>query len=85
MKKERNYGIDFLRILSMMFIVILHSIGKGGILDNATILSPQYKIAWYLECFACCAVNIFALISGYVSYRGKEEKIKYSNLINLWF
>lgn len=33
---------------------------------------------------AYCAVNIFALISGYVSYTDKEKKTNYSNYINTW-
>ncbi len=28
--KNRNYGIDALRIISMFMVVILHSLGHGG-------------------------------------------------------
>lgn len=28
--KERNYGIDLLRILSMFMVVLLHLCGFGG-------------------------------------------------------
>ena len=72
MKNKRNYGIDFLRILAMFFVVILHSLGKGGLLDNTVVDSPQYKLVWFMEVCAYCAVNIFALISGYVSFKQKE-------------
>jgi len=81
---ERNLGIDLLRILSMFFIIILHCLGQGGILNNAEINSIQYKFAWFIEICAYCAVNIFALISGYVSYTENEKKVKYSNYINMW-
>lgn len=83
-KKERNYGIDLLRIVSMFFIVILHSLGQGGILNNALLNSNQYKISWFMEICAFCAVDIFAIISGYVSYREEDKPVKYSNYINLW-
>ena len=43
---KRNYGIDLLRIVSMVMIVILHILGQGGVLDAADNLSPQY-IAWH--------------------------------------
>ena len=66
-KKERNAGIDLLRIVSMFFVVVLHSLGQGGILFNTAVGSSQYKVAWLLEIFAYGAVDIFALISGYVS------------------
>ena len=31
--KERNYGIDLLRIVSMFMVVVLHVVGHGDILD----------------------------------------------------
>lgn len=87
-KKEiidnRNYGIDLLKIIAMFFVVILHCLGHGGVLNNVIIDSSQYRLAWFLEIVAYCAVDVFALISGYVSYTNKEKKIKYSNYINLW-
>ena len=35
--EERNYGIDLLRIVSMMMVVLLHVLGQGGILDLSLI------------------------------------------------
>lgn len=83
-KKDRNYGIDFLRIISMFFIVILHCLGRGGLLASVTINSPQYKLAWLMEITAFCAVDVFALISGYASFRKAENKVRYEKLILLW-
>ena len=84
MEEKRNYGIDLLRIVSMFFIIILHCLGQGGILRNAILDSNQYKMAWFIETFAYCGVDIFAIISGYVYYSNKERKIKISNYILLW-
>ena len=81
-KQARNYGIDLLRIIAMFFVIILHSLGRGGILRNVVVDSAQYKFAWLLEIIAYCAVDIFALVSGYVSY---DKKSKTKNYINLWF
>ena len=85
MDKTRNYGIDFLRIVAMFFILIYHLLGNGGIRE-AVISSDvgQFVSVWFWEVFAYCGVNMFALISGYVGYRGSEFRIKYSNLIMLW-
>jgi len=69
----------------MFYIVILHSLGKGGVLDSVNPNSSQYKLVWFLEIIAYCAVNIFALISGYVGYSEKERKYHYSNLLIIWF
>lgn len=82
---NRNYGIDLLRLLAMFMIVILHSLGQGGILANVSKNSYQYVIAWILEIWAYPAVDIFALISGYVNYNDKEKKLKYSNYLKIWF
>ncbi len=82
MVKERNYGIDLLRIVSMFFVIILHSLGRGGLLGHTIINSSQYKTVWLLEIIAFCAVDIFALISGYVSY---NKKTKLKNYFKLWF
>lgn len=80
-KKEREYGIDALRILSMFMVVVLHMLGNGGVLDTAEPLSVNYSVSWLLEIFAFCAVNCYALISGYV---GLGANYKYSNIITLW-
>ena len=66
---KRNYGIDALRIVSMFMIVILHTLGHGGILSSVSIFSGKY-----------CAVNCYALISGYV---GINSKYRYSKIISL--
>lgn len=78
---KRNYGIDFLRILSMFMIVVLHVLGQGGILDNAEINSTHYWVAWAIEIACYCAVNCFALISGYVMYQSRP---KFSRMLELW-
>ena len=81
MKKERIIGIEFLRIISMFFIVILHVLGRGGILNNCELFSPNYFLAWLLEILAFCSVNCYGMISGYV---GVNSNFKYSNIIKLW-
>ena len=83
-KEERNYGIDLLRVFAMFFVVVLHSLGRGGILSNTEFNSTQYKFSWFLEIVAYCAVDMFGLISGYVSYTKKEKTIKFSNYLKIW-
>lgn len=80
-KPARNYGIDALRMLSMLLVVTAHILGPGGILESAKFLSPQYQAAWFLEILAYCSVNCYALISGYV---GIYSKYRYHNIAMLW-
>ena len=81
-KKERNYGIDLLKIISMLMVVILHVLGQGGILDSVTNLSFEGEVFWGLEIFCYGAVNIYAIISGMFGYKSKH---KGSSIINLCF
>lgn len=80
-KTERNYGIDALRMLAMLLVVIAHILGPGGILETVDFMSPQYKAAWLLEIIAYCSVNCYALISGYV---GIHSKHRYHSIVLLW-
>lgn len=66
----------------MFMIVILHTLGQGGILASVTPNSLQFHIAWILEIICFCAVNIYALISGYVLC---DKPFRLYRLINLWF
>lgn len=81
--KTRNYGIDFLRIMSMFMIVNLHILGHGGILSNESLqfLSIRFHLVWLIETICYVAVNCYALISGFV---GINSKFKYSNIFWLW-
>lgn len=80
-RSQRNYGIDLLRIVSMFFVLVLHCLGHGGVLANARVLGAQYHVAWLLETAGYCAVNCYALISGYVGLTGRS---RLSSLILLW-
>ncbi len=78
----RNYGIDLLRIVSMIMIPILHTLGQGKVLENLRPFSASYEIGWFLEIASYCAVNCYALISGFVSYGSKYKR---SNIIYRYF
>lgn len=78
---KRNYGIDLLRIVSMIMVVTLHVLGHGGIFGGLERGSLRYMLAWFLESAAFCSVNTYALISGYV---GGKSKPRCSRLMMLW-
>lgn len=80
--KERNQGVEILRVLSMYMVVLLHILVQGGVLRNAYNGSAQYWISWFIEILCYGAVNIFALISGYVSYN--TTSIKIDRLVKFW-
>ena len=78
---KRNYGIDSLRIAAMFFVTALHIVGIGGIITGSTLLSPQFLTAQLLRIAMLCAVNCYALISGFA---GWDKKPKLSGLVFLW-
>ncbi len=79
-KQERNYGIDFLRIVSMIMVLVLHILGHGWVLDNGNNIKFNNYMAWFLEIACYGATNIFGIISGYVGYKSKH---KYANILYL--
>lgn len=81
MNKERNYGIDVLRIVAMMMIVSLHILNKGGVLWEVNRGSLRYMAVWFWETATFCSVNVYAMISGYV---GIQRKTRLSRVLLLW-
>lgn len=80
-KRERNYGIDLLRILSMFMVVVLHVNNFAGLLGHYDATSLGYIFVWFSEAFAICAVNVYAMISGYVLF---NSKLKLKRILQLW-
>ena len=80
---ERNYGIDLLRIVAVIMIVILHCFTQGGLLNNSISMSKQDCFNVFIVALVYAGVDIFALISGFVSYR-KNLRVDYSRYIELW-
>ena len=79
-KHVRNYGIDILRIFSMINIINLHINLFFGLLNNKNDYFKSKSI-WRLEIFSYFPVDCFGLISGVIGYK----KYKFSKLMYLWF
>lgn len=78
--KQRAYGIDIARLTAMFMVVLLHNLGRGGILDWT--LDSVSDLAYLgIENYAIVAVNVFALISGYLS-AGKPLKAR--SIFSIW-
>lgn len=82
MKNERNYGLDLLRIVLMYMVCIMHTLACGGVLAACTEGTMPYKVFWLLEFLSYCAVDAFALLSGYTA-TGKMRK--FEKLADMWF
>lgn len=81
-KQERNHGIDLLRPVLMFMVCILHTLGQGGVLRASIVGSMGYKAFWFLEILCYCAVDGFAIISGYTA---TNKPRKYERIVDMWF
>lgn len=79
--KKRHEGIDLLRCTAMLMIIVLHIMNHGGILSAAVVGTTSYHGAWLLESAAYCAVNCYALITGYICIKTEH---RYRRIIPLW-
>lgn len=65
MSKSRNVGIDFLRIGSMLMILLAHIL-KGNVSFIELPGSADYYILWTVKTVAAFSVNCFAMLTGYL-------------------
>lgn len=90
-QSKKNYGIELLRILSIVFVLILHILGRGCIYPyvgtEANLINhpANYYIVWYLESAAYGAVNLFAIVSGFVGLYSKFKLNRWLKLYALVF
>lgn len=80
-ESKRNIGLDILRILAMLMVIMLHYLGKGELLEQCNTDFLNYRIYWLLECLSIVAVNCYVLISGYFMIKS-DFKIK--KFLKLW-
>ena len=79
--RERSAGLDLLRSLCMLMVVILHLLGRGGVMAAAVPFSGNYWLTWFWETAAYCAVDCYALLTGYLAVR---SRLRPASLIQLW-
>jgi len=77
---KRNYGVDMAKFLSMFMVIMLHNLLQGGVLSFKT-SSFNNMGYWFLENLSISAVNIFALISGFLMV---DKNFNYHRIIRLW-
>lgn len=76
--KQRNIGLDYLRIISMLGIISLRIIGCGGLAEAA---KGTHSIVFInmVSTISYCSVNVFAMLSGYLYV--EKENIKMEILL----
>lgn len=64
MTKTRNSGIELLRILATLFVVMLHY-NDGRAFTYVADGSVNQYLLFFVESISICAVDLFVLVSGY--------------------
>ena len=84
LNRERNGGIDLLRLVLMYMVCMLHTLQQGGILGEISEGTNRGGDSIYLliNTFSYCAVDGFAIISGYMA---NNRPRKWSRLVEMWF
>lgn len=79
MKKQRESGIELLRILAAISVVFLHFNFPGafGALwdDSSTLPLGKTMVLIFFESVSICAVNVFILITGYFLSTNDQRSI----------
>ena len=79
--EKRNYGIDFLRVILMFFIILGHLFAHTNLRQMVPILSAKGISIWQMQTLCLCAVNCFVIITGYFMINARW---KISHLLKLW-
>lgn len=77
----RESNFELLRVICMIMIVTLHTLGHGGGLDNIQVSSTNFFIAHLLKSLSIVAVNCYVLISGFF---GINSEFKIKKLLDLY-
>lgn len=63
--KKRLANFELLRVIAMLFIVVIHTLDHGMVLENLEPGGFQFCFFYLIEAFCVVAVNLYVLISGY--------------------
>ena len=81
MNKERSYGIDLLRIVLMLFVILGHLYAHTDLRKTLPLYSSSWIITWFFQSITICAVDCFILLSGYCGYSSNPKSYK---IVCLW-
>lgn len=80
-KKTRMANIELLRVISMLMVVTLHFLGRGGVNAGATTLSSTWILASVWDSLAIISVNVYVLISGYFLIKSSFKMQKLIDIV----
>lgn len=79
-KSIRNYGIDLLKITSVIMIIVSHLMGFTNFKEIVGVGTLKWYETYALSCIFIPFLDCFALITGYLMYKKKQNWLRFSNL-----
>ena len=76
--KQRLSNIEFLRLLAMLYVLIVHadfSTFGAPTMEGLAVRPVGVFVQYWFECFAICCVDVFVLISGWFAIRFSLNKL----------
>ena len=61
----RMENLDFMRLMSIYFVVCIHYVGWGGIANASGVTMANFALSGGIAVTCNCAVNCFYMITGY--------------------
>ncbi len=86
-KSERIIGLDILKIISAIMVVILHYCGySGNLMIGTAQTSGLFFASNFIEAFSICAVNVFVIITCYINVTSGKTDLKegVGKAVHLW-
>lgn len=87
-EKNRNYGIDILRIIAVILVLIVHFFYNTYYYQSSDLNNLNIKIQRLIRDFAMICVPLFIMITGFLNKKAKYDKSFFKGLFNIiivWF
>lgn len=78
-KKERVFGLDLVRVIATIFVIMVHSFGKTGF-NNANMNGISMFILLMCRCLVFINVLLFIILTGYCKSNKTVSKNHYSSI-----
>lgn len=86
--KNRNYGIDILRIIAVILVIIVHFFYNTNYYYAIDLYNRNMIIQTIIRDFAMICVPLFMMITGFLNKKEKYDKSFFKSLFNIiiiWF
>ena len=80
-KVARESNFELLRIVCMVMIIFLHTLGHGWALKSLDVASSNYFIANFIKSMSIVAVNCYVLIAGFF---GANSEFRIKKVVRLY-